>query len=275
MEKKKSNNLVYLIGTITFLFLAIMFVICISEDGFISPKKYSYVSVEKSVSCDNGIIKKCKIKYYDNYRSSCNIEGYFLNPNKDNVTVYYDKLYDCSLHKYSINFFPYGLPFVLWLFTTIVVIIIFVKMVPLLQNMADNVGKPKKPAEPTNYFGKKVLILDNDSSYERLEMILSVVYEIKVDVACNGKECIKKAKENNYDLIFMDQYLPKPDIKADNVLLELKKLDKTILPPVILLASITTEEYLNEIMEDGFADYIKYPIETEDVYRILKKYLKK
>ena len=88
---------------------------------------------------------------------------------------------------------------------------------------------------------------------------LLVEYKVNIDSATNGMECVEKASDKNYDLIFLDHMMPGMDgIET------IHKLQDTIknLPPVI--AGIR-DMYLGE----GFTDYLAKPINRNDLNRLL------
>lgn len=98
----------------------------------------------------------------------------------------------------------------------------------------------------------------------------------EIDSAGDGPEAIENAKNNRYDIIFMDQKMPgmggfetMKEIKADP---ECGKNHET---PIILLTANATPGMYEEAIRDGFNDYLSKPIAIPELIRILRKYLPK
>ena len=92
---------------------------------------------------------------------------------------------------------------------------------------------------------------------------------LKVDIAKNGEEAIKKALKNNYDLILMDVTMPKID--GISAAIEIKK-EKNI--PIISISAHTFKEDIEKFLKHT-DDYLSKPIKKEKLINILQKYLKK
>ena len=92
---------------------------------------------------------------------------------------------------------------------------------------------------------------------------------LKVDTAKNGKEAIKKALKNDYDLILMDVTMPKID--GISAAIEIKK-EKNL--PIISVSAHTFKEDIEKFLKHT-DDYLSKPIKKEKLINILQKYLKK
>ena len=106
----------------------------------------------------------------------------------------------------------------------------------------------------------KVLIVDDE------EMIRAVLREYiefeggEADEAQDGMEAVKKARENDYDIILMDVMMPKLD--GFSAVKEIRKFKDT---PVIML-SARGEEYDKLFgFEIGSDDYVTKPFSTKEV----------
>ena len=106
----------------------------------------------------------------------------------------------------------------------------------------------------------KVLIVDDE------EMIRAVLREYiefeggEADEAQDGMEAVKKARENDYDIILMDVMMPKLD--GFSAVKEIRKFKNT---PVIML-SARGEEYDKLFgFEIGSDDYVTKPFSPKEV----------
>ena len=119
----------------------------------------------------------------------------------------------------------------------------------------------------------KVLIVDDT------RMNLIVVTEflketlIKIDTAGGGKEALKLALANRYDVILMDQRMPEMD--GVQTLQEIRKHKEgpNIETPVICLTADAVVGARNRYLSKGFNDYLTKPIDSIYLEAMLKKYI--
>ena len=125
---------------------------------------------------------------------------------------------------------------------------------------------------PFNASGQKVLVVDDNKINLKVADRLLKEYNLKVELVSSGEECINRIlDEKKYDLIFLDIMMPK--MKGPEVLQNLKNIIGFKTPVVALTADVISgmeEKYIKE----GFDDCLAKPIVDEDLYYILKKYLK-
>jgi CheY-like chemotaxis protein len=90
-----------------------------------------------------------------------------------------------------------------------------------------------------------------------------------VTIAVNGSEAIAKAQETFYDAILMDIYMPIVNgIKATS---KIRKFNTFI--PIIVLTASTEEHDVREVIKAGANDYLRKPISSNNLLKVLSKYL--
>jgi len=97
-----------------------------------------------------------------------------------------------------------------------------------------------------------------------------IKYNINVTTVESGFECIDNLKTNNYDLILIDDMMPK--MTGSETLMKLKENSKFNTPIVVLTANAISgmkEKYI----KDGFNDYLAKPINQAELNRVLNKFL--
>lgn len=121
--------------------------------------------------------------------------------------------------------------------------------------------------------GKKILVVDDNKLNVRVAEKLLSPFAADVTSVYSGYEAIDILKKDlSFDLVLLDQMMPGLD--GISTLREMKKINGFNIPVVALTADALVgkrEEYLNE----GFNDYLAKPINNDELYNILKKYLKK
>ena len=130
----------------------------------------------------------------------------------------------------------------------------------------------KQETNEINLENKKILIVDDNKLNLKVASKFLSKYNPIIDTSESGFECIDKIKNgNNYDLILMDDMMPK--MSGVETLKELKKIEKFNIPVVALTANAVSgmkEKYLNE----GFNDYLSKPIDKEELRRVLSNLIK-
>ena len=138
------------------------------------------------------------------------------------------------------------------------------------------VKKENENEEKTNEIidatGKNILVVDDNLLNLKVAERLLKAYKCNITFASSGSECLDKVSSNKYDLILLDDMMPR--MTGTETLQKLKEMDSFNVPVVALTANAITgmrEEYINR----GFNDYLSKPIVKEDLNRVMKKYLKK
>ena len=118
--------------------------------------------------------------------------------------------------------------------------------------------------------GKKILIVDDNALNIKVAEKILIKYNPTIDSCESGLECLEKVKLNNYDLILLDDMMPK--MKGSEVLIKLKENPNFNTPVIVLTANAINgmeEQYLSK----GFNGYLAKPIEKDKLFYILNKYL--
>ena len=146
----------------------------------------------------------------------------------------------------------------------------------LSEEELSKVKKENESEEKTNEIidatGKSILVVDDNLLNIKVAERLLKVYKCNITFASSGSECLDKVSNNKYDLILLDDMMPR--MSGTETLQKLKEIDSFNTPVVALTANAITgmrEEYINR----GFNDYLSKPIVKEDLNRVMKKYLKK
>ena len=120
--------------------------------------------------------------------------------------------------------------------------------------------------------GKKVLVVDDNKLNLKVATRLLTPYNLEIVTSESGFDAIELLKNNKYDLILMDDMMPK--MSGTETLKVIKKKNLYDGPIVVLTANALTgmkEKYI----ELGFTDYLAKPIEKSELNRVLKTYLTK
>ncbi|MGN0427261.1 MAG: ATP-binding protein [Agathobacter sp.] len=96
---------------------------------------------------------------------------------------------------------------------------------------------------------------------------------IHVETAMSGEECLEKAGEKSYDIIFLDHMMPEMD--GIQTLQNLRVMDKNKNPdtPIVMLTANAIVGAKDDYLKAGFTDYLSKPILERQLYKIMIKYL--
>jgi signal transduction histidine kinase/CheY-like chemotaxis protein len=120
--------------------------------------------------------------------------------------------------------------------------------------------------------GKKILVVDDNKLNLKVASKLLEKYRVKIDTCESGFECLDRLENNKYDLILLDDMMPK--MSGVDVLKKLKE-DEDFNIPVVVLTANAISGMRDNYLKKGFDDYLAKPIDKLELRRILNSYLKK
>ena len=119
--------------------------------------------------------------------------------------------------------------------------------------------------------GSEILLVEDNAINQ--EIVLGLLEEsgINIDIAVNGKEAIDMVDKKEYELILMDLQMPiMGGIEASKIL---RQNNKNM--PIIALTANAMKEDIEKTNEVGMNEHLNKPIEVENFYKILLKYISK
>lgn len=122
-----------------------------------------------------------------------------------------------------------------------------------------------------NVSNKKALIVDDNKINLKIASRLLSNYHIQTEEVLSGFEAIEKIKQKNkYDIIFLDDMMPK--MTGVETLVELKKI-KEFDTPIIALTANAINGMKEKYKQAGFDDYLSKPIDRTELDRVLRRFL--
>ena len=119
----------------------------------------------------------------------------------------------------------------------------------------------------------KILVVDDNITNIKVAQGILSLYQVRVDTAMSGKECLKKLENNNYHCVLMDQMMPEMDGIETTALIR-KHADVRIRNiPVIALTANAISGTREMFLQNGFQEYISKPIALTAIEAVLKKFL--
>jgi CheY-like chemotaxis protein len=117
----------------------------------------------------------------------------------------------------------------------------------------------------------RILIVDDNEM--NLEVISGLLTDtrMKLTTATSGAECISLLRENDYDVILLDQMMPM--MSGVETLLTIRKDHLADDTPVIALTADAIVGAKESYIKEGFSDYLSKPIMYDDLESVLLKYV--
>lgn len=116
--------------------------------------------------------------------------------------------------------------------------------------------------------GKRILIVEDELSIAELERDYLEISEYVVDIECNGRKGLIKAKEEQYDLVILDLMLP--DLDGFEICKQIRKVKEI---PIIMISA--KKEDIDKIRGLGLGadDYITKPFSPSELVARVKAHL--
>ena len=123
----------------------------------------------------------------------------------------------------------------------------------------------EKPRERTNI----LVVDDRAASYEKMVATLSVANNVEVET--NPNDALFRVVEGQYDLAIIS--LSMNNFDSLRLCSHLRSLERTRLLPLIVISTSGQEEVVSRALEIGVNDYIKRPIDTQELLARVKTQL--
>lgn len=119
----------------------------------------------------------------------------------------------------------------------------------------------------------RVLVVDDNEINRMVAEEMLKPLNMQIRTASDGRQALDLIQKERYDLVFMDHLMPVMD--GIEAVTALRKLEDPYYRevPVIALTANTAKEQREEYIRAGMSDYLSKPIDMEDIYRIVKKWI--
>jgi len=113
----------------------------------------------------------------------------------------------------------------------------------------------------------KVLWVDDEIDLLRIQILFLEEKGHVVSTANNGDDAIDMVKENNYDIVFLDENMP--GISGLDVLVDMKKIKPYM--PIVMVTKNEEEEIMDEAVGSKIDDYLIKPVNPKQIILAIKK----
>jgi PAS domain S-box-containing protein len=121
----------------------------------------------------------------------------------------------------------------------------------------------------SNLHGKQVLLVEDNYMNQELAKILLCRMDIKVTVACNGEEALKKLEKEPFDCVLMDIQMPIMD--GCTACAAIRKMPQHKNMPIIALTANVMAEDREKSLAAGMNEHIGKPFNPKEMYSALSR----
>ena len=122
--------------------------------------------------------------------------------------------------------------------------------------------------------GVRILLAEDNLINQKVALKILQKRNYSVDVVNNGKEAVKAALRQHYDIILMDVQMPVMDGYEATQKLRAKLSPKEHIP-IIAMTAHAMKGDREKCLLAGMDDYISKPIKPDDLYAMLEKWINK
>ncbi len=119
--------------------------------------------------------------------------------------------------------------------------------------------------------GARVLVAEDNPTSRMVTEALLKKLSCKVDIAIDGREALQKMKDNDYDLVFMDCYMPLMD--GFQATQRIRRSPKNEGLAIIALTASITQEDRKRCLEAGMNDTISKPVRISVLAKALERWV--
>ena len=119
----------------------------------------------------------------------------------------------------------------------------------------------------------KVLVVeDNEANVELVLLYLGKKFN--ADIATSGKEAVRCARQNDYDLILMDINLGS-DMDGIQATKEIRSMKNYSSVPIIAVTGYSTKEEKERVLGQGLDDFLSKPFTVNELLTVISHWIKK
>ena len=140
-------------------------------------------------------------------------------------------------------------------------------------------GKSKKSFDSiipdlSESYKLKILLAEDNTINQKVALRIFEKMGYRIDIAANGYEALEAVKNINYDIVFMDLFMPEMDgfSATENIR---KEFSEDRRPVIIAMTANAFNEDKNECLAKGMDDYISKPLKVDEIYPMVSEWAKK
>ena len=148
---------------------------------------------------------------------------------------------------------------------------------PSEKESAEETQSPAAPEQPTGTSSNgtlRILLAEDNAINALLTRTLLEAEGCDVDVVEDGLLAVEAAKNQNYDMIFMDMRMPNMDgLESTRKIRALPNVPKSL--PIVALTANAFDDDRNACFDSGMNDFMTKPVSAEELADMVKQWARK
>ena len=120
--------------------------------------------------------------------------------------------------------------------------------------------------------GASILLVEDNEFNQEVAIGLLADAGFDVDVANNGQRAVEMVKLHTYDIVLMDMHMPVMD--GVNATIEIRKNAQFDQLPIVAMTANAMQQDKDKCAQAGMNDYLTKPIDPDELFRTLLKWIK-
>ncbi len=135
-------------------------------------------------------------------------------------------------------------------------------------------SKASTPVDSLNLAEKRILLAEDNAVNRVVASQMLLKFGCRVVEAVNGREAVRLAKQNRFDLVLMDCQMPILDgYEATRMIREAEAQDDLPRTPIVAFTANAMKGDSEIILKAGMDDHIVKPVKSDALERVLRKWL--
>ncbi|MDI5934476.1 response regulator [Halomonas kalidii] len=136
--------------------------------------------------------------------------------------------------------------------------------------MANGQAVPVSHALPGDWSARRVLLVEDGLTNQRVAIDLLTQRGHEVELACNGADALDAVERQAFDVVLMDIHMPVMDGLAASRAIRERERESGEHVPIVAMTASATKEDRERCLAAGMDDYVTKPFRAAELFRVVE-----